>query len=132
MAVERRWASVADSIGPLAGDALLHTDLNSDNFLITGDGRAYLVDWAFAARGAAFVELGLLIPWLLKAGHTPRQAEAWVAQFPSWADADPAHIDLFSVAFAARWAQHTSRENPEDWVLLHAELTRRWAEHRVG
>ncbi|GAA2433901.1 hypothetical protein GCM10010191_55280 [Actinomadura vinacea] len=132
MRVERRWASVTEDVTPMAGDALLHTDLNADNLLITPDGQARVVDWAFAARGAAWVEFGLLIPWLLKGGHTPAQAADWVAQFPSWAGADPAHIDLFSEAFAARWRRHAARENPEDWVTLHADLTRQWAEYRAG
>ncbi|XVQ10405.1 hypothetical protein ACQP1W_49185 [Spirillospora sp. CA-255316] len=130
MAVERRWTSVGGDVTPLAGDALLHTDLNEDNFLIA-DGRAYLVDWAFVARGAAFVELGLLIPWLLKAGHTPEQADAWVAQFGSWTDADPAHIDLFSKVFAAKWRAN-SQTNSADWVRLQADLTARWSQYRLG
>jgi hypothetical protein len=131
MAVEKRWQSVADDVTPLAGGALLHTDLNEDNFLITDGGRAYLVDWAFVARGAAFVEVGLLIPWLLKAGNTPEQADAWVAQFPSWTDADAAHIALFSDVFAAKW-QANSETNIADWVHLHAHLAGQWAEYRLG
>ncbi|MDL4774452.1 phosphotransferase [Actinomadura xylanilytica] len=132
MRVERRWAPVAEDVTPMAGNALLHTDLNSDNLLITPDGQARVVDWAFAARGAAWVELGVLTPWLLKAGHTPAGAADWISQFTSWTAADPAHIDLFSQAFAARWAQHAARLAPEAWVTLHADLTRRWAEHRTG
>ncbi|GAA2110926.1 phosphotransferase family protein [Actinomadura alba] len=129
MRVERRWASVADDVSPMAGDALLHTDVNATNLIITEDGRAYGVDWAFASRGAAWVELGLLIPWLLKAGHTPAEAARWVAQFPSWASADPAAVELFSDAFAERWARHAAG-NGEGWVAEHAELTRRWADYR--
>ncbi|MFF5265401.1 phosphotransferase [Actinomadura viridis] len=129
MLVERRWQSVADDVSPMAGDALLHTDLNDNNLLITPDGRAYVVDWAFTGRGAAWVELGLLIPWLLKAGHSTAEAEHWVAQFPAWSTAAPAHIDLFSRAFAEKWRQHAERD-AADWVTLHASLTRGWAEHR--
>jgi Ser/Thr protein kinase RdoA (MazF antagonist) len=131
MVVERRWQSAADDVTPLAGGALLHTDLNEDNFLINDEGRSYLVDWAFAARGAAFVELGLLIPWLLKAGHTPEQADRWIAQFPSWADADPEQIDLISEAFAAKWRAN-SETRTAGWVRLHADLTGRWAKYRLG
>lgn len=131
MRVERRWATVTEDVSPMAGTALLHTDVNAENLLITPDGRAVLVDWAFASRGAAWVELGLLLPWLLKAGHTPAEAADWVAGFPSWAAADPAHIDLFSAAFAERWRGHAERD-PANWVVLHAGLTRRWAEFRQG
>lgn len=130
MRVERRWASVVEDVSPMAGTALLHTDVNAENLRITPDGRAVLVDWAFAAHGAPWVELGLLVPWLLKCGHTPAEAADWVAQFPSWTAADPADVDLFSQAFAERWRAHAER-NPADWVGLHARLTRRWAEHRA-
>lgn len=129
MRVERRWASIADDVSPMAGDALLHTDVNSSNLLITSDGRPYVVDWAFTSRGAAWVELGLLIPWLLKAGHSPAEAAEWVAQFPAWAAADPADVDLFSEAFAERWSRH-SAGNPAGWVAEHAALTRRWVDYR--
>ncbi|WP_433469559.1 hypothetical protein [Spirillospora sp. CA-128828] len=132
MQVERRWETVTEDVSPMAGTALLHTDVNAENLLITPDGRAVLVDWAFASRGAAWVELGLLLPWLLKAGHTPAEAADWVTEFPSWAQADPADVDLFSTAFAERWRRHAER-NPAEWVALHADLTRRWAEfHRGG
>ncbi|TMQ90850.1 aminoglycoside phosphotransferase [Actinomadura soli] len=129
MRVERRWATVAEDVSPMAGTTLLHTDVNAENLLITPDGCAVLVDWAFAARGAAWVELGLLLPWLLKAGHTPAQAADWAARFPSWAAADPADVDLFSAVFAERWRRHAERD-PAEWVVLHAALTRQWAAHR--
>lgn len=128
--VERRWQRFTDDVTPLAGGALLHTDLNEDNFIITPDGRAYVVDWAFVSRGNAWLELGLLIPWLLKAGHSPRAADAWVSQFPSWGQAPAADIDMFSVAFAKQW-QMTSQTREDPWVKLHAELTGRWAAYRL-
>jgi Ser/Thr protein kinase RdoA (MazF antagonist) len=131
MQVERRWESLADDVTPMAGDAMLHTDVNSSNMLITPDGHAYLVDWAFTSQGAAWVELGLLIPWLVKAGHTPAEAAQWVARFPAWSTADPAAIDLFSNVFAERWSRH-SAVNPAGWVAEHALLSRQWADYRRG
>lgn len=131
MAVERRWQSVARDVTPMSGGALLHTDLNEDNFIITPDGRPYVVDWAFVARGAAWAELALLIPWLLLAGHSPGEADAWAHQFVSWAEAPPEHIDRFSAAFAEKW-RINSKTNTADWVTRHADLTRRWADHRLG
>ncbi|MBC6458438.1 phosphotransferase [Actinomadura sp. HBU206391] len=129
MRVERRWESVADDVTPMAGEALLHTDVNATNLLITEDGHAYVVDWAFTSRGAAWVEMGLLIPWLLKAGHTPAEAARWVAQFPSWTAADPAAKDLFADAFAERWSRRRD-VNAAAWVAEHAALTRQWADYR--
>jgi thiamine kinase-like enzyme len=48
---------------PLAGDALTHLDLRSDNLCITGDGVKF-VDWAEACRSAADVDLGFFLPSL--------------------------------------------------------------------
>src|SRR5690606_36340037 len=64
--IERRWESMGDTT-PLAGTTLLHADLNPANVLLGDNDTAYVVDWTFAGRGAAFLELALLIPWLLKA-----------------------------------------------------------------
>ncbi|OLT12040.1 hypothetical protein BJF79_04250 [Actinomadura sp. CNU-125] len=130
MSAERRWQRYADDTTPLAGDALLHTDLNEDNFIITPDGRAHVVDWAFVTRGAAWLELVLLIPWLLKAGHTPREADAWAARFPSWLHAPEADVDMFTAAFAEQW-RTAAGSRDDDWVRLHAELTGRWAAYRL-
>ncbi|WP_067453402.1 phosphotransferase family protein [Actinomadura macra] len=128
--VERRWQRFADDVTPLAGSALLHTDLNEDNFIITPDGRAYVVDWAFVSRGTAWLELALLIPWLLKAGHSPQEADAWVRQFPSWGAAPASDIDLFTAAFAEQW-RTASQTRADSWVRLHAQLTGRWAGYRL-
>ncbi|TDB97191.1 phosphotransferase [Actinomadura sp. 7K534] len=131
MTVERRWQAVTEDVSPMAGPALLHTDLNQDNLIISPEGRTYVVDWAFVSRGQAWVELGLLIPWLLKAGHSPREADEWLSQFASWAGAEPSHIDLFSKVFAERWRKH-GEASSAPWVGELAALTEKWANHRLG
>ncbi|MGI5163834.1 hypothetical protein ACQEU3_05695 [Spirillospora sp. CA-253888] len=126
--VERRWEAVVQDSSPMAGGNLLHADLNPANLLITPD-RVYLVDWAFAARGAAWVEPALLMPWLIKAGHGPANAEAWLSRFGSWGEADPRHIDLFADAFATKWTINLET-NSEAWAMEHASAARAWADHR--
>ncbi|MFD0850993.1 phosphotransferase family protein [Actinomadura adrarensis] len=130
--VERRWEGVASDVTPLAGHTLLHCDLNPANMLITPEGGVRVVDWAFVARGAAFVELALLMPWLLKGGHTPVEAEAWLTRFPSWTETDPAHIDLFCRAFADKWQVNLEVHGRAAWAVEHAAAARAWAEHRCG
>jgi hypothetical protein len=51
--IEQRWSGLADDtdLAQLAGDHLLHTDLNPNNILISDD-RAWLVDWAWPTLGA--------------------------------------------------------------------------------
>lgn len=40
----------------VGGDTLVHTDVRSDNVLLTADGRALVVDWNFPVRGAAWFD----------------------------------------------------------------------------
>ncbi|NVI91191.1 phosphotransferase [Actinomadura sp. BRA 177] len=126
--VERRWEGMGDVAG-LAGRTLLHADLNPANVLLAEDGTAYVVDWAFAGRGAAFLEMALLVPWLLKAGHSPAEAERWVARFPAWAAADPVDIDLFARVFADKWRANLVG-NGADWAVEHAAAAWEWAVYR--
>ncbi|GAA1896283.1 hypothetical protein [Actinomadura bangladeshensis] len=34
------------------------------------------MDWTFAGHGAAILEMARLVPWLLKAGHSPGEGGA--------------------------------------------------------
>ncbi|MFD0685363.1 phosphotransferase family protein [Actinomadura fibrosa] len=126
--VERRWESMGD-MTPLAGSTLLHADLNPANVLLGDDGTAYVVDWTFAGRGAAFLEMALLIPWLLQAGHTPAAAEHWVSRFPAWTSTASVTIDLFARAFADKWRANLATNN-EVWAQEHAASAQSWAAHR--
>ncbi|MBX6384708.1 MAG: phosphotransferase [Microbispora sp.] len=82
----------------LVGDTLLHYDLHAGNLLLTED-RVYVVDWSYACRGAAWVELAMLAPRLIQAGHTPGQVEQLFAGMGSWVKA-PA---LAVTGLAAAW-----------------------------
>ncbi|TDC70173.1 aminoglycoside phosphotransferase [Actinomadura sp. GC306] len=125
--VARRWEALAE-VSALDGDSLLHADLNPANVLL-GGGTVYVVDWTFAGRGAAFLEMALLVPWLLKAGHTPAEAERWASRFPAWTAADPDTVDLFARVFAEKW-QANIVTNTESWALEHAAAAQRWAMYR--
>ncbi|MEW2353956.1 phosphotransferase [Spirillospora sp. NPDC029432] len=127
--VERRWEAFAD-VSALAGDTLLHADLNAANVLISDDGTVHVVDWTFTGRGAPFLEMALLIPWLMEAGHSPAAAEEWVSRFSAWTAADPDVITRFSRVFADKWqANHAT--NQAGWAAGLAARARRWADHRL-
>src|SRR5437879_12850888 len=43
------------------GTTLLHTDLRADNILLTPS-RVFFIDWPWASRGAAWVDLAFMLP----------------------------------------------------------------------
>lgn len=49
-ALAARYAEVT------AGDTVVHTDLRDDNFLLDGDGLAWICDWNWPVRGAAWLD----------------------------------------------------------------------------
>ncbi|MGC4175854.1 phosphotransferase family protein [Demequina sp.] len=51
----------ADGAEASEGDALVHGDLRADNILLAG-GRAFIVDWPWATRGAAWLDLAGYLP----------------------------------------------------------------------
>lgn len=124
---ERRWSQLGDA-GLLAGDALLHTDFNESNVLITEE-RAYLVDWAWSCKGAAWVDLAFLVVRLIAAGHHPADAEEWVAQVPAWNTAPAEGIDTFATLNLRLWERAVQREPRPAWVEL-AATAKTWAAYR--
>ena len=54
----------------LDGDALVHGDIRSDNLCLV-DGRAVLVDWNWASRGAPLLDLAAWLPSLHREGGPP-------------------------------------------------------------
>lgn len=128
--VESRYTAVDERAAVLAGAALLHCDLNPANVLVTPEGEARVVDWAFSSRGCRWLEYGFLVPWLVQAGHTPRQAEAWLSRFNAWRSAEVADVDLFVSLLARVWSR---RDVPgaEAWVSSYAASARMWHAHRT-
>ncbi|WP_431881733.1 phosphotransferase family protein [Micromonospora chalcea] len=128
------WYTPAGRLGftspAMEGLALVHSDLNPANLIVTRDGLR-IVDWAWVTRAAPWVELALLTQWLIGCGHTPAQAEGWLAQFPAWGAAGDAALDHFATRNAAKWsAKAQQRDDP--WVRNLAAWTSRWATYRRG
>ncbi|MEV0158377.1 hypothetical protein AB0H57_32515 [Micromonospora sp. NPDC050686] len=59
------------------GEILIHSDLNPANLIVTKHGLR-IVDRAWATKAAPWVELTLLIQWLIGSGHSASQAEEWL------------------------------------------------------
>jgi aminoglycoside phosphotransferase (APT) family kinase protein len=88
--LEAGWPAAAQ------GRTLLHLDLRADNLLLT-PARVVAVDWPYAAVGAAWVDLLLLLPSVaMQGGPDP---EATFAAHPVAAGADPAAVTAVLAAF---------------------------------
>ncbi|MBW8803536.1 MAG: phosphotransferase [Catenulisporales bacterium] len=123
--VEDRYSALDARASVFAGPGLLHCDLNPTNVLIGTDGSARVVDWAFCSRGASWLELAFLVPWLLREGHTPETAESWLSQFPLWKAADPWHVDLFVSLLDRAWTRRNVEGAPA-WISEYSGLVQAW------
>ncbi|TDC02242.1 aminoglycoside phosphotransferase [Micromonospora fluostatini] len=131
-APDGRWFTPANRLGfahpAMEGGMLVHSDLNPANLIVTTRGLR-IVDWAWATRSAPWVELALLVQWLIGSGHTASQAEKWLAQFPAWTATDPEVLNDFATRSASKWSTK-SRESNLGWVHDLAAWTTEWATHR--
>ncbi|MFI7075768.1 hypothetical protein ACIBO1_00555 [Micromonospora sp. NPDC049903] len=111
------------------GDTLLHTDMTPRNFLF-GD-RLRLVDWSAPCRGAAWIDTAFMLVRLIRAGHSPADAERWAARIPAFVEADAKAVTAFAAALADLWerAQRTAPA-PHRGPLLDA--ARQWHTHRMS
>ncbi|WP_307825378.1 aminoglycoside phosphotransferase [Streptomyces sp. MBT55] len=130
-----RYAAHRDDLSFFAGAHLLHTDLNHTNVLVDDHGpqgdRARLVDWAWATRGAAWLDAGYWTIWLIAAGHTPTSAEHWATEVPSWHAAPAEGIAAFAAANATLWAE-ISTADPAPWTMRLATAAEAWHAHRTS
>lgn len=111
------------------GDNLLHTDMTPRNFLL-GD-RLRLVDWSAPCRGAAWIDTAFMLVRLIRAGHSPADAEQWADRIPAFAEADAEAVTEFTDALVRLWEwMHRTAPAPHRGPLLDA--ARQWHAHRLG
>jgi hypothetical protein len=123
----QRWASYTDTPELFAGTFLLHTEWTPGNVLVSD--RAYLVDWAWPTKGAAWIDPACWAVWLIASGHSPRSAENQAALIPSWRDAPEKSLDEFARAQARMWAE-IAAESSEPWTKSLATASALWTSHR--
>jgi hypothetical protein len=126
--LEAEWESA------IAGDTLIHCDVRADNLLI-GHGRAWIVDWPWACRGAGWFDVVGMAPSVAMSGGPP----PWetVARYPG-ALPDRQALTVAVAALAGFFTEHSLR--PEEpglptvraFQAAQAEQTRRWLDHLVG
>ncbi|GAA3851048.1 phosphotransferase family protein [Amycolatopsis tucumanensis] len=131
--IEDRWADAAEQIASdpalLAGDHLLHTDLNPNNIIITEHG-ARLVDWTWPTLGAPWIDTACTALWLIAEGHPPVTAETWAASNPTWTTATPQALDTFTAVNAALWTEIAAND-PRPWKLRMRDAATTWAQYRA-
>ena len=124
---EQRWASYTGTPELFAGNCLLHTEWTPGNVLVSH--RAYLVDWAWPTRGAAWIDPACWIVWLMASGHPARSAERCAALIPSWQDAPAKSLAEFARVQARMWAG-IAAESSERWTQSVAAASAQWASYR--
>ncbi|MEV5704077.1 phosphotransferase [Actinoallomurus sp. NPDC052274] len=112
------------------GNALLHTDLQPGNFLIE-DGEVTVIDWAWASRGAAWVDPAFMVIRLMAAGHSPGSAESWASQIPAWREAPTTAVTAFAATVLGLWAHKTRSAAARPHSAQLTAVARVWARHRV-
>jgi hypothetical protein len=131
--IEDRWADAAQRAGVgtalLAGDHLLHTDLNPHNILITDTGTR-IVDWSWPTLGAAWIDTACAALWLIAEGHSPADAESWASKVAVWAATTPEEIDVFTATNAVLWGQIAAAE-PRSWKRNLHEAATAWVTYRT-
>jgi hypothetical protein len=104
--------------GGLAGDTLAHLDLRADNMLLGTDGSVAFVDWAWAARGADWVDTVL---FALDAATQGGVDPDWlVGRSPLVAAADPRQVTDLVLAMTGMWASDMRRPAPPGLPTLRA------------
>lgn len=106
----RLAAAEAEFPAAVAGRTLLHSDLRSDNILISG-GTVTFVDWAWAAQGQDWLDPMTFALCAAVQGHPDPQA-LFLAH-PAARAADPAAVDSALAALAGRFV--VSARQPASW-----------------
>lgn len=105
-----RLVAIEESVVALcAGDTLVNLDMRADNILITPD-RVYFVDWPWAARGAAWLDMALFVPnvWMYGGPELARVVTA----HPLLAGADPEAVRAFAAGITGMILAASRRPAP--------------------
>lgn len=128
-------AAETDFPAAAAGNTLLHSDLRSDNILITRD-QVVFVDWAWAARGQDWIDPMIFALCAAVQGHP--DPETVFLTHPSGRSAEPTAVDSVLAALAGRFV--VAARQPAVWNTApirafqraEAETAIRWLRRRTG
>lgn len=95
----------------LHGDVIVHDDVRADNILIS-EGRAHLLDWPHARRGAAWIDLPCLLP-SIEAFGGPSCEQAWSVFEVHGAPSQTALLPVISGFASFLWHEQGQAEIPQ-------------------
>ncbi|MFE3760428.1 aminoglycoside phosphotransferase [Streptomyces sp. NPDC059104] len=88
----------------LTGDQLVHSDPAASNFMIGRGGHVWMIDWAWAMRGPAWIDTALWgMRLVLDGKQTPEQAAVWARSIPAFAAAPREAVVVLTEAEARSW-----------------------------
>lgn len=121
------------------GESMIHLDIRADNVLLTDRNRAVLVDWAWASRGARWLDVVILLLNVAQYGpHSVAELDEIVATHPLSRGVDPWLITLVVLGITGLLESRSRAEPPPGLPTIrawqrHAALgASRWLRHRLA
>ena len=133
--LEEAASLAADAMRVTVGNSVVHTDARDDNFVMTPGGTAYLCDWNFPVRGAAWIDTVCLLMTAFGDGH---DADAVLARRALTRKVDPDHVDSLLALLCGYFLERRDQPSPysspylrrhQDWC---AEVSWAWLAQRRG
>ncbi|MCI0688034.1 MAG: aminoglycoside phosphotransferase family protein [Sporichthyaceae bacterium] len=127
-----------DTAVAMAGPSLIHLDVRADNMLLRPTGQVVLVDWAWACRGAAWVDVAMLLINVAQYGpHSPAELDALLAAHPLSRDVDLWSVTLLIIGLTGVLEARSRTPAPPGLPTIRAFQRhaaagcRRWLRHRL-
>lgn len=135
--LRKRFDELAELENGLAraieGDTLVHGDLRADNIVIRPDGTVVFVDWAQAAKGAAWLDP--LIFSLFAGAQGVADPERFFFRHPHARAADPGKVNSVLAALAGCFVIASERPGPASvraFQKVEARAALDWLMARLG
>ncbi|MGW5363738.1 aminoglycoside phosphotransferase family protein [Actinopolymorpha pittospori] len=119
------------------GESLVHWDIRADNVLVTDAGRVVFIDWAWAAKGAGWVDTAVTCLDLVTSGTTV-DVDALLARHPLTGDVDPDDVTTLVEAVTGMLTERSRQPAPPDLPTLRtyqrttADAQLAWLRRRRG